>query len=198
MFERGKDIEEVVEQKVEERMEEERQRIREEVKEELKQEALKNRSKNAGDSEKEGREKEQGISRRSFLKKLGLGAAGLGALSLAPAASKVTVGSQGVYKDGNEFYHEGVFNYPFSSGDLGDGSITSTQIAEDAVTSTEIGSSEISADHLSFDTATQTELDNQTHTLADITDFESDSGTIYVQSSTPSNPSINDIWIDTS
>lgn len=36
------------------------------------------------------------------------------------------------------------------------------------------------------------------HPQSDITDFSSDAGQIYVQGSAPSNPSANDIWIDTS
>ena len=62
-------------------------------------------------SEKEVSEtdsKEEQISRRSFLKKIGAGAIGLGALSLAPAASKVTISDTGITKDGsNSFWHQG-------------------------------------------------------------------------------------------
>lgn len=51
---------------------------------------------------------EQKVSRRGFLKKLGLGAAGIGALSLAPAASKLTISNSGITKDGGQsFWHEG-------------------------------------------------------------------------------------------
>jgi hypothetical protein len=36
-----------------------------------------------------------------------------------------------------------------------------------------------------------------THSLSEVTDFSSDSQNIYVQSSEPSSPSTNDLWIDT-
>jgi hypothetical protein len=47
------------------------------------------------------------ISRRSFLKKLGIGALGLGALT-APVASKVTVGSNSISKDGQPYWFSGL------------------------------------------------------------------------------------------
>lgn len=47
------------------------------------------------------------VSRRSFLKKLGAGVVSLGALSLAPVASKVSITNTGITKDGNSFWHQG-------------------------------------------------------------------------------------------
>lgn len=44
---------------------------------------------------------DKGISRRGFLKKLGAGAIGIGALSLAPAASRMTITDSGVQKNGS-------------------------------------------------------------------------------------------------
>jgi len=46
------------------------------------------------------------VSRREFLKKLGAGAIGLGALSLAPAASKVTISDTGITKNGQSFWNQ--------------------------------------------------------------------------------------------
>ena len=91
-----KDVEEIVEKKVEERMEKQKQEIREEVKQDLRQN-LKNHK----------YEESEKISRRGFLKKLGAGAIGLGALSLAPAASKVTISDLGITENGNAFWHQG-------------------------------------------------------------------------------------------
>ena len=47
-------------------------------------------------AEKAGEDETEEISRRSFLRKLGAGAIGLGALSLAPAASKLTITDTGI------------------------------------------------------------------------------------------------------
>lgn len=66
-------LEEIIEKKVQKRMEEERKKIRKEIKQELK-----NKQKTP--------EKQNKISRRSFLKKLGAGAIGLSALTLPGAA----------------------------------------------------------------------------------------------------------------
>jgi len=50
--------------------------------------------------------------------------------------------------------------YPLDSDDLASDAITQTKIAADAVGSDEIANSSVGTGHLSFDTATQTELDN--------------------------------------
>lgn len=42
-------------------------------------------------------------SRRSFLKKIGIGAAGLGALTVTPAASKLKITENSIIRDGNTF-----------------------------------------------------------------------------------------------
>lgn len=60
--------------------------------------------------EEEDDSEDQQLSRRSFLKKLGVGAVGLGALSLAPAASKVTISDGGITQNGNNFWHSGMSN----------------------------------------------------------------------------------------
>ena len=85
-----KDIEKIVEDKVEKRVQEE----------------LERRETRTQDS-KEPKDNKNSLSRRDFLKKLGAGAIGLGALSLAPAASKVTISDTGITKEGNQFWHQG-------------------------------------------------------------------------------------------
>ena len=82
-----------------------KQEWKKEVKEEIKEQLIKDRDLTS--SEKHFGSK-QGVSRREFLKKLGAGAIGLGALSLAPAASKITISDSGITKDGsNSFWHQG-------------------------------------------------------------------------------------------
>lgn len=67
---------------------------------------------------------ENEISRRSFLKKLGAGAIGLGALSL-PVASKVTITDSSVKKDGSDFWFSGLSsNYDLSGQNITDSGTT--------------------------------------------------------------------------
>ncbi|MFB6244882.1 MAG: twin-arginine translocation signal domain-containing protein [Candidatus Nanohaloarchaea archaeon] len=75
-------------------------------------------------SEKDQKEEKGSMSRRDFMKKVGLGAAGLGALTI-PAASKVTVGSNSITKDGNDFWYSGLSkSFDLSGQNLTDGSTT--------------------------------------------------------------------------
>ena len=57
---------------------------------------LKQRIDNRFSGQKSSEKDEKEISRRSFLRKLGAGAVGLGALSLAPAASRLTITDTGI------------------------------------------------------------------------------------------------------
>lgn len=70
---------------------------------------------------------ENKLSRRSFLKKLGAGAIGLGVLSLSPAASKLTISDNGITQDGEDLYL-GLGGSNSMTGDLNMGtySITNT------------------------------------------------------------------------
>jgi len=50
--------------------------------------------------DRENQGKDSGISRRSFLKKLGAGAIGLGALTLSPASGKMKLTPDSILKNG--------------------------------------------------------------------------------------------------
>lgn len=63
----------------------------------------------------------EGLSRRGFLKKLGAGVLGIGALSL-PVASKVTISDSGISKDGSSFWFSGLSSsYDLSGQNITDG-----------------------------------------------------------------------------
>lgn len=64
-----------------------------------------------------GKNQPNSISRRSFLKKLGAGAAGLGALSLAPAASQLKITKNGISSDtGFNFFDSGSQYFKINNG----------------------------------------------------------------------------------
>ncbi len=52
----------------------------------------------------------QQFSRRSFMKKIGAGALGLGAVGLVPAASKLKLTDSGITQNGNSFWNSGISN----------------------------------------------------------------------------------------
>ena len=143
--ERDAEIEDIIEKKVEERMEEKKQEIREELKQELRKDQDQNN--NSGKDDK--------IGRREFLKKVGAGAIGLGALSLAPAASKITIGDTGIIKDGtSSFWHQG--NSDFADNPHGNGQHTETYATTSNVPTlaheSGTGSASVSADSTTTDT----------------------------------------------
>ena len=123
------DLEEVIEEKVEERVEgrldEERERIRKQVKQQL------NSSSSISKSE------DNKMSRRQFLKMLGLGAGSLAVSSMAAGTNwtKITPRSQGV----SEIKAETATNYKGNDIDSdGDGEVDAADIAR-ALDSTEVG-----------------------------------------------------------
>ena len=71
-------------------MEEEKQRLKEEVRKEVKEE---------GNTSKDTEQVDE-LSRRSFLKKIGVGA-GIGALTLTPAAANLKLTKDGIFKNGS-------------------------------------------------------------------------------------------------
>lgn len=78
------EIEKIIEEKVEERVESR-------IQEELEKRGLK----------REKKPEKQQISRRSFLKKIGIGAAGLGVLSLSPVTGNLKITDNGIKKNGS-------------------------------------------------------------------------------------------------
>ncbi len=81
------ELEDLIEKKVQERVEEELQ-------------------KKKGSEEKKSQKEKEGMSRRSFLKKAGLGALGLGAMSLMPSAAYDIKSSDGleVFESGTKYF----------------------------------------------------------------------------------------------
>lgn len=144
------------------RLEEENRKLKEKI------------SKITGEKDSEQTQEETGIDRRAFLKKLGAGVVGFGALSLAPAASKVTISSDGITQNGNSFWTEndilqqdylkadgsapltGSLN--LNGNDIQDNTTTIWDASNGYIPTSAIQS--VSSSDLAFDPATQTELDN--------------------------------------
>jgi hypothetical protein len=81
--------------------------------------------------------------------------------------------------------------YPLANTDLTNSTVT---IAGNQVS---LGGS-TAIDHNDLSTINSDDHHTKTTSQSDLTDFSSDAQNIYVQSSQPSNPSVDDIWIDTS
>jgi len=130
------------------------------------------------------------LSRRQFLKTIGAGAAGIGALAMLPgAAANVKITDTGVYKDGYSFWNSGDFqDTDFLKVDgsnmmIGDLDTNSNDIVDGGTTVWDSANSLVPAVNIQT-----TGLDSETVGGHKIT----------VGSSAPGSPSTNDIWIDTS
>jgi hypothetical protein len=144
------------------------------------------------------------VSRRDFLKNIGLGVAGLGTISLIPnAASQVKITDQGITKDGNPLI-------PFSLGtntlsstlDVGSNNIedngkTIYDANEQHIPTSAIqqgSGSGLDADQLDGNQASSFATKND---LSNI-DLTSNGNELYLSNSQPSGASPGDVWIDTS
>lgn len=106
------EIREVVQEEIEKRLNEEKDKLRKEIK----QEGLSKNEK--GDSES--------VSRRGFLKKIGLGALGAGALGITSASSLRLTG-QTITQDGTNIWEGGLFNTANSVQAESPGEVTSSR-----------------------------------------------------------------------
>lgn len=82
------ELQKIVDQRIKEKKKEIKKEAKKEARQEIKQEILENIRKETGNED---------MSRRQFLKKAGLGAVGLGALSLSPAAGSLKLTKNGIF-----------------------------------------------------------------------------------------------------
>ncbi|MFB6099820.1 MAG: twin-arginine translocation signal domain-containing protein [Candidatus Nanohalobium sp.] len=155
-------IEEIVERKVEEKLEKKtRDEVEDSVIDQKIEEKIAEKVANRDKMEKQSfveKVQNEGISRRGFLKMLGLGAGGLAASSAAagvdwsvlrPASSGVSDVKSSTVKDG-----------AITSSKIASNAVTQAKIAAGAVDTGQIAASAVGGTELSFDPATQTELND--------------------------------------
>lgn len=191
-IENSEKIQEIVDRRIEERKEEIKKEAREEFREELES--------HVGEKESEKTDQDQDISRRNFLKKIGMGAAGIGAIGLAPAASQLKLTKNGIFSStGIDLSSSTTVD---GNLDLGAHNITNTdQVKSNTANITELNTDNITnTNQIKSNSADITEVktDKLTGNISGKTDgITHISGNVYVQDTQPSMDE-NDIWIDTS